>query len=291
MINHLQRFLFEETDIRGAHVRLSSAWQNMQKQQHYPAVIKTQLGQVIAASTLLASSIKFDGSLTLQIRGQGTITMLIAECTTQGNFRGLATWNNANTSAIPESVFSDQDQLAITLNPGQDKKRYQSIVTLQNQRIDNTIEHYLNHSEQIESRLWLGADQNSCSGLLLQRMPQQHHNHDPENWHRICHLASTIKQQELLQLDGSSLLNRLFTAETLRVFKPQPWQFHCHCSVERVKTMLISLGKSELESMLAEQGNVTIDCEYCNQHYAFDAIDITKFFTPSYPNDNSKTQH
>lgn len=267
----LHRFLFEELAIRGEIVHLDAAWQTVLARRSYPPPVRDVLGEALAAAALLSATIKFDGRLSLQLQGQGPLRLLLAECSSEHTLRGLARWDGAVAPASLAELCGD-GVLAITIDPGQDRYRYQGMVELSGATLETALTRYFNRSEQLPTRLKLVAGQHAVAGLLLQSLPGQ--TEDRDSWNRIETLAATLTVAELLELDARTLIRRLFYEEDVRLLEAQPLRFHCHCSRQRVATMLRALGTSELQALLAEQGKVEVACEFCGLRYDFDAVDV-----------------
>ncbi|SFX72042.1 molecular chaperone Hsp33 [Marinospirillum alkaliphilum DSM 21637] len=271
--DQVQRFLFDATAVRGELVQLHQSYQEVLNRHDYPAPIERLLGELLAAAALLTATVKLDGTLTLEARGQGQVSLLMAECNTGlkggDQLRAIARYQQQPEGETLQQLLGG-GQLVITLDPYKGQ-RYQGIVALNQDNLAACLESYFASSEQLPSRLWLMADATAAGGLLLQQLPDDHHNKDADAWERINHLAATLSQDELLHLDQHEILHRLFHEETVRVFDPQPLSFGCTCSRERIADALASLGEADLREMLAEQGNITTQCHFCNTSYTFDS--------------------
>lgn len=299
MSDQLVKFMLGAGHVRGVLVRLEATWAELQKRRSYPQAVSALVGQMAAASTLMAGSLKFDGALILQIQGDGPLKLAVAEC--QPDFGVRATAKMADDidddTPLPADLAAlvnvhGNGRCAITLDPRDPEsglQPYQGIVALtgpQDQTLSSLaamLEQYLAQSEQIDSMLMLANNDQVVCGLLLQRMPgaQQAAEgvDDPgEDFQRARHLAATLSTDELLQLAPEEILRRLFWEEGARVFEPQSPRFHCTCSRERVAGMLRMLGREEVESILVDQGEVDVRCEFCGQGYAFDAVDAAQVF-------------
>lgn len=272
-----QRFIFDQLGIRGAWVRLNASWLNVQANKEYPLPIASQLGQALAAVTLISGSIKFDGSLILQTHSDGPLNTLVAQATHQRNIRGLAHWNDQPIKGNTLPEIYGPGKLVLTLK-NQDHEPHQGIVALDGVNLASALEDYFTFSEQLETKLWLFADQQQASGFFIQKMPEP--NEDPDGWNRICLLSETIKETELQNLPCEALLYRLFHEEVIRLFEAEPVVFRCACSRERIENLLLSsYSLDEMDEILTEKNNVEVDCEFCNRHYSFDAIDIHALFS------------
>ncbi len=276
----LRRFMLEQAHVRGEWLRLDQTWQEILARADYPAFVKTILGEAVTAAVLLAATIKHDGSLTLQIRGDGPIHLLVIQATAQGTVRGLAQWNREATGSRLPDLFGDA-QLAITLESRQNNERYQSLIPVEGDSLSVALETYFERSEQLPTRLWLTSDDHSAAGILLQRLPQAEHHAD--DWQRASVLLDTLTHDELTQLEPEALLYRLFHEEDVRLFDAKAIGFHCTCSRERVETMVRSLGQTEATAIVEAQGKIEIICEFCNANYTLDAIDTGLLFTAAMP--------
>ena len=275
--DQLHRFLFDGSTIRGELVRLDATWEQLLNRQDYPQPIRTVLGEAAAATALLAATIKFDGVLTLQARGKGPLRMLVVECSGRRTLRGLARWRgNLNGLTFPELV--GDGTLVMTIDPGEGAERYQGIVELTGNSLSDCLQHYFDRSEQLPTRLWLGVSEQRAAGLLVQDMPGDALVEDADAWDRVCTLADTVTETELLDLPATVLLRRLFHEEQVRLFEPQQWSFSCKCSRERVAGVLRSLGREELTRILEEETAIEVACEYCSDAYTFDAVDVEQLF-------------
>ncbi len=284
--DRLYRFLIENSNVRGELVHLNATWQAVLDRADYPDNVKTVLGEALAACALLAATIKFDGSLILQIRGDGPVHLLVVQTTAEGSMRAIARWNKDVPEQGLHNIFG-QGQMAITIEP-KDSEPYQGIIALEGEHLKDALEAYFIQSEQLNTRLWLAADINSCGGFLLQELPGNES--DDISWEHFNHLAGTLQQDEILNLPAPELLHRLFHEEDIRLFDPEPMCFRCSCSKERISSMLLTLGSDEVHDILEEQGKVKVDCEFCNAHYEFDRIDIDALFA-SIPASSTTTKH
>jgi len=272
----LNRFLFERTQVRGGLVHLDATWQAVLERHDYPPVIRDLLGQAMAAAVLLSTTIKFDGSLTIQLTGQGPLSMLVVQASAARTLRGLAHWQEPLPSAHLGEL-AGQARLVITIDPGEGKERYQGVVALEGARLSDALDAYFARSEQLPTRLWLAVSDEAVAGLLLQRLPGE--DADQDAWDRTVALADTVQEEELLSLPVEVLLHRLFHEEEVRLLEREPLCFRCSCSEARVKEMLRGLGSEEAHRILAEEGGVHVTCEFCNAQYHFDAVDLDALFT------------
>ncbi|MGA2707007.1 MAG: Hsp33 family molecular chaperone HslO [Steroidobacteraceae bacterium] len=288
----LHRFMFEEYPIRGHLVHLDAAWRALIEHRDYPQAIRDALGQAVAASLLLAGTIKFEGVLSLQLQGEGPVHLLLAQCTSSLGVRGLARYREpANTVAAGDAgigALVGPGNLTVTLETDDKSQRYQGIVPITGERLAESLQLYFEDSEQLPTRLWLHADADGASGMLLQRLPGDGGNlavHDAADvddaWRRVQLIGETLTPEELVSLADTEILHRLFNEDDLRLYEPSPVYFRCRCSRERVSGMLQGLGEAETRSVLAERGEVEVRCDFCNRAYVFDAVDVAQLFKAS----------
>jgi len=282
----LHRFLFEHYPIRGHIVHLDAAWRALLEHREYPANIRDTLGQAVAASVLLAATLKFDGTLSLQLRGQGPMHLMLAQCSSDLGVRAVARYRDGIEGG-GLLALSGAGNLTVTLENEDLSQRYQGIVPLESDALSECLQGYFENSEQLPTRLWLHADEKGVSGMLLQRLSNDtvagrtagaHHIPNPEDvedaWRRAQLMADTLRPGELRTLTDKQILQRVFAEDDVRMFESTPVFFRCRCSRERVISMLRSLGADELRSILAERGNVEVRCDFCNRAYQFDRVDV-----------------
>lgn len=295
MTDFTQRFLFDDTDVRGEMVVLSETYAQVLAKHPYPQPVAQLLGELLAAASLLVGTLKFEGLMILQARSSGPVPLLMVECSSEGGLRGIARYDAEQIAA--DALLADlmpDGILAITVEP-KSGQRYQSLVDLDGATLADCLSNYFATSEQLPTRFWLCADGQRARGLLLQQLPADRLT-DPEareaSWQHVTTLADTLKTEELLGLDNPTLLHRLYHEEPLRLFDPRSLQFRCSCSRERSANALVSLGQSDAEQLLGENaGSVVIDCQFCNQRYAFDAADIAQLFAGGGSQAPSNTRH
>ena len=317
-MSEVHKFLFEGLPVRGTLVRLTDSWQEILQRRAantttgaYPAPVSHMLGELTAAAVLMQSSIKFNGSLTLQIAGttgSGPVKLAVTEVQPDLQFRSTATviGEVAVNSNLSQMVNVDnKGRCAVILDP-KDKfpgqQPYQGVVPLFDdhkkpiERLSSVIEHYMLQSEQLDTTMVLAANDKVAAGLLIQRIPMQgegnlagsmvsKRNEDEiglnEHYNRLAVFAASLKQEELLTLDANEILHRLFWEEAVIRYEPLSAKFACTCSRERVSNMILSLGKTEVEEILAERGDVEVSCEFCGQQQRFDPVDAAQIFVDS----------
>ncbi|SOE48495.1 33 kDa chaperonin (Heat shock protein 33) (HSP33) [plant metagenome] len=294
MTDTLKKYLFEDRQVKVQIAELRDTWRHAQSHVQYPPTVRKLLGELVAAATLLAGNLKLDGSLVLQMHGDGPISLLVVEC--RGDLSLRATVKLREDHELPEDgtlqsllnthgkgrfivVLDPRDKL-----PGQ--TAYQGVVPLEGETVAEVLEHYMLASEQLDTRLWLAADDAKATGVLLQRLPgegghgtdTQLASNDLDAWDRACHLAGTLKAEELLSTDSDTIIRRLFWEESLLAFEPLPVRWHCPCSKQKVADMLRMLGAKEVESILEERGKVDVTCDFCGKPYSFDPVDCAELF-------------
>ena len=303
MQDTLHKFLFEDHSVRVEAVRLGPAWQQTRINHAYPPAVNRLLGELVAASTLLAANHKFDGSLILQLQGDGAVALLVAECRADLSVRA--------TVKLREREVREDDTIqtlvnpngtgrfVVVLDPPRDtpgRQTYQGVVPIEGNSVAEALEQYMLRSEQLHSRIWLAADDHHCAGILLQQLPSQGGiqtsslSDAQESWIRANHLADTIKPDELLATDSAAMVHRLFWDETLLVSAPRPVTWRCSCTRERVADMLRMLGQPEVDSILQERNQVEVCCEFCGKPYEFDQVDAAALFQPV-PSVENKSVH
>jgi len=294
----LQRFIFENAAVRGELVEISETWKQIQARKEYPAPVRTLLGELLAAAALLTANLKFKGMMILQMHGDGPVKLLVIECDSELHLR--ATAKLRPDAVIPEGAglkelvnAHGQGRFVITLDPADKlpgQQPYQGIVPLDGDSVAVAIENYMQRSEQLDTKLWLAANENVVRGLLLQKLPREGGTgtqtaDDLEAWNHTVMLASTVRSDELLSTDINTMLRRLFWEETIRVFEPNHPTFYCSCSREKVGNMLRMLGKQEIDAALVDLGELSINCDFCGQHYSFDAVDCAQLFATDVASD------
>ena len=301
----LHRFMFEQFPIRGHLVHLDAAWRALIEHREYPAAIRDTLGEAVAASLLLAATVKFEGVLSLQLQGDGPVHLLLAQCTGGLGVRGLARYREgvhtgagADADGIVDLIGAGN--LTVTLETDDSAQRYQGIVPIAGQRLAESLQVYFENSEQLPTRLWLHADAFGASGMLLQKLPVADAPHGAEAvdaaavedaWRRVQLIGETLTPEELQTLADAEILHRLFNEDDVRLFEPAPVYFRCRCSRERVSRMLQGLGHAETRSVLAERGEVEVRCDFCNRAYVFDAVDVAHLFNAGVASDSGSSVH
>jgi molecular chaperone Hsp33 len=301
----LHRFLFEQYPIRGHLVHLDAAWHALIEHRDYPEAIRDTLGEAVAASLLLAATIKFEGVLSLQMQGDGPVHLMLVQCTSGLGVRGLARYRDDASGASRIGDMIGAGNLTVTLETDEGAQRYQGIVPIAGERLAESLQVYFENSEQLPTRLWLHADAQGASGMLLQKLPGRGSSPatgaaedaamDAEAiedaWRRVQLIAATLTGEELRTLGDEEILHRLFNEDDVRLFEASPVYFRCRCSRERVASMLQGLGEAETRSVLKERGDVEVRCDFCNRAYVFDAVDVAQLFNANLTGDGGATVH
>lgn len=276
------RFLLPAAGVRGVAVHLDETWRSIAARADYPAAAAELLGEAAAAAALFTGHAKVDGRLSVQLRSQGAIGTLFAECTAAGTLRGIVRLDEAAGAPSRDLRTLGSDALlAITIeNPGLgggEPMRYQGLVALEAARLDEAFEDYFRQSEQLPTRLLLACDGQRAAGLLLQKLPGEEG--DEDGFRRASALFDTLGGEELLALPSAEVVHRLFHEEAPQLVGEKPLHFACSCSRERVEGMLVSLGREEADAaVVAGGGTASVLCEFCGQGYGFDGHQIATLF-------------
>ncbi len=290
MQDQLNRFIFENTPIRGEVVRLEATWQSVLERHDYPVALRIILGELMAAAALLTATLKLDGALVLQIQGDGLLSLLVVECNSDMTMRATAKWSDELPVAESLNKLVGNGKCVITLLP-HDGQSYQGVVPLEGDSIADIIAGYMARSEQLDTVLWLTANDHNAAGMLLQKLPDQPLQDDDDDWNRITQLGGTVKPNELLELSAQTLLHRLFFEEDVRLFEPQAIAFSCPCSRAGVANVLRMLGEEEIAKLVNERKHIEVHCEFCNQRYEFDKIDAEQLFVTDIAVPGGETRH
>lgn len=279
--DQIQRILFDQIDVRGVVAGLEHSYQEVLARHDYPPVLQRLLGEMLAAVSMLGSTLKFAGRLLLQAQGEGEVRLLMAECNHRHELRALARYEGDVADDLAFNELLVNGRIALTIEP-ESGQRYQGVVPLEGATLAQCLQSYFEQSEQLGTSIQLVADGQRAAGLMLQVLPAEGKGDD--DWQRISMLASTLKDSELLELENEQLLYRLFHEETCRLYDPQAVCFKCDCSRERSAEVLKYMNEDELLDILAQQdGVIDVGCQFCNQGYRFDEADIRALFqTPGY---------
>ncbi len=270
-------FVFESLPVRGAIVQLERTWQRMQRDHNYADPVAEVLGHSAAATALIAQSLKFDGTITFQINGEGPLTMLVMQSTDDLDLRGVASAQNVSgCTAFADLVTGAR--CAVTVDSGAMERPYQGIVEISSDSLAASLENYFAQSVQVPSYVQLAQDSSRCGGILLQQMPEESPTLE-DDWRRLGFLAKTLRAEDLADGASHELLHKLFAEDDVRAFKPREARFRCRCTQQKVEEVLRLLGEEETRSACEEQGKVEVTCEYCGRLRTFDAVDVSRLFT------------
>jgi molecular chaperone Hsp33 len=291
MTDTIQRFSFTDGPVRGQWVRLENVLEVINDHQPYPANVGSLLGEMLAAVAMVADGIKFEGAVSLQSRGPGPLTTVLAECRSRHLLRGIARW--PEDASLPSSpalpALLGNGQLAITLIPDSTDQPYQGLVAIDDEDLSANLERYFAESEQLPTRLMFAATPTRVTGLLLQRLPDSDTATEIELdqndafWEEIGLMTATLTEQELADLDPDRLLGRLYAEYRLTMQPPRSLRFSCTCSREKTGDTLRSLGREDIMDLLEEQGEVLVTCEICGECHRFDPFDVHLLFEPESP--------
>jgi molecular chaperone Hsp33 len=301
--DQIKKFLLQDKSARVIATSIEQAWQDAITHQTNSEPVLQLLGELVAAATLLAANLKFDGALLLQMQGQGAVKLLVVECRHDMTIRAtvkLRREPQTHETGLQALLNADQQgRFVVILNPPKDqptRQPYQGVVPLRGDTVAEVLEDYMGQSEQLLTRIWLSARPDRVAGLLLQRMP-----HDggletvdeaqtAQSWQTAEAICETISSDELVSISTDTLLHRLFWESPVINLEETPIVWHCGCDRARVAGMLRSLGVDEVNSIVKEQGQVTVTCEFCGTPYVFDPIDATALFESGLP-DSGPTLH
>lgn len=273
----LQRFMFEHAHIRGEIAHLDETFKTIMQQQDYPPVIKNLLGEALVSCLLLAGSIKFEGDVSLQFHGDDHLPLLLVQCDHQLQIRAFAKYQENSQDTDYTNAFLN-GKMVLIINQYNQTQAYQSVVPISSLSMSDNIMNYFAQSEQISTRVWLAVNDETAAGMLLQLMPGQDTAAREQFWEYAVQIGQTISEHELLTLDNTTLLHRLYHETELRLYPARHVVFRCRCNTEKMQQVLKVLGKDDVQDLLKEKGQIEVCCDFCNQQYTFDAIDVTLLF-------------
>jgi len=283
----LYRYLFEEYEVRGELVQLDSTYRHIVDAQNYPVQVQKLLGELLVATSLLTATLKFEGSITVQLQGDGPVRLAVINGDHNQQLRGVARHEGDLPTDDKLQSLIGNGQLVITITP-EEGERYQGIIALEADTLAACLEQYFAQSEQLATRLWIRTGHHEgtprAAGILLQELPARSEDHGADFDHLI-QLTSTIKDEELFGLEAEEILYRLYHQDKVRVFDPQAIEFRCTCSRARCEGALLQIEKEEAVAMVQELGKIDMHCDYCGAHYEFDGIDIETLFSRAPGND------
>lgn len=283
----LQRFILKDLHVRGQWIHLDHAYKAIQSIHPYPITIRMLIGEALAASALISSTLKYEGRTTLQIEGPGAIKLLLAQCNHLFHLRGLAKWDEVIDLTSTAPLFSDA-QCLISITQATSQEAYSGIVPLEQDNLAACLENYFQQSEQLPTKFYFASTHDHIVGLMLQSLPDDVMT--PDMWQHVTCLADTLTQPELLSVGPMALMHRLFHSEAMEWFIENPVEFKCSCSKEKSEQALITFGEKEAMDIFNTVTTLVVNCEFCNRSYAFDKIDVYRIFHPS-PDSPPSTLH
>ena len=301
--DRVRRFIFENRPVRGHWVRLGPAWRELRAHTAYPPAVTGLLGEAVIASVLLAATLKFRGTLTFQLEGDGAVRLLVAQCTHDFRVRAVARYGGgavcreppgAQDGALFRRLVGRAGRVTVTVEAEEGSLRYQGVVPLAGGSLAESLEAYFASSEQLPTRVLLAADEACGAGILVQRLPGGGEGASEEiaaAWQGAQRGIERLNASQLLLWPAEQLLVQGFADQDVRLFRGSAVHFRCRCSQDRVAGILRALGAQEVRGVLAEQGSVTVTCEFCHKPYRFDAVDVEALFSPESPRDGSQAVH
>ncbi|WP_310608318.1 Hsp33 family molecular chaperone HslO [Buttiauxella brennerae] len=284
--DQLHRYLFENFAVRGELVTVSETWKQIMENHDYPAPVKTILGELLVATSLLTATLKFDGDITVQLQGDGPMSLAVINGNNNQQMRGVARFKGEIPADADLKTLVGNGYLVITITPAQGE-RYQGVVGLEGDTLAACLEDYFLRSEQLPTRLFIRTGEvegkPAAGGMLLQVLPAQ--DAQADDFNHLAALTETIKAEELLTLPANDVLWRLYHEEEVTLYDPQAVEFKCTCSRERCADALRTLPDEEVNSILAEEGEIDMNCDYCGNHYVFNSMDIAEIRNNASPAD------
>ena len=277
--NVLNRYLFEDLSVRGELVQMDEAYQQIISSKEYPAPVQKLLGELLVSTTLLTATLKFEGSITMQLQGDGPVSLAVINGDNDQKIRGVARFDGdiADDAGLHDLI--GKGHLVITIDPKKGE-RYQGIVGLEGDTLAEVLEGYFANSEQLKTRLWLRTGEHEgkahAAGMLLQVMPDG--TGTPDDFEHLEQLTDTVKSEELFSLEANDLLYRLYNQEKVQVFTPQPVEFFCGCSRQRSGAAIITVAQEEIYDIISSEGSVALHCDYCGTNYSFDKNDVDALY-------------
>ncbi|ELP5729785.1 Hsp33 family molecular chaperone HslO [Vibrio vulnificus] len=277
--NVLNRYLFEDLSVRGELVQLDEAYQRIISSKEYPAALQKLLGELLVSTTLLTATLKFEGSITIQLQGDGPVSLAVINGDNEQKIRGVARWEGEIADDATLHDMMGKGYMVITIEPKKGE-RYQGIVGLEGDNLEQVLEGYFERSEQLKTRLWIRTGEHEgkahAAGMLIQVVPDG--TGSENDFEHLEQLTNTVKNEELFTLPADELLYRLYNQEQVRLFEPQTVEFHCGCSRERSGAAIVTIDKNEIYDILASDGSVSLHCDYCGTTYSFDESDLSKLY-------------
>jgi molecular chaperone Hsp33 len=301
--DRVRRFIFENQPVRGHWVRLEDAWRELRAHADYPPAVTELLGQAVVASVLLAATLKFRGTLTFQLQGNGAVRLLVAQCTHDFKVRAVARCDDARVATLSSdargrvpfrALVGAEGRVTVTVEADEKSLRYQGIVPLTGASLAESLETYFASSEQLPTRVLLAADESHGAGILVQKLPEaaaSEAEEVAEAWEGAERGMAQLSPKGLRHESVEELLAKGFPGRDLRLFRGAPVRFECRCSHGRVSGLLRALGADEVRDVLREQGSVTVTCEFCHRPYRFEPEDVAALFADSGPPEGSDSIH
>jgi len=284
MTDKIHRFIFDNYNIRGEMVKLSTSSQRMIQGHQYPFIVANLLQQAAAVNVLLATTLKFEGRISIQLQTKGKLKMLVVQTSHTLDYRGVAQYDKeADYSNLTFKDITEGGQMCITIEPNKGQ-RYQGIVPLEGDNLAQCVETYFKQSEQLRTKIWLYNDHSQVFGLMLQALPDMN---DEDSFQHLVFLATTLTEHECLAVESETLLHRLFHQESINNLAVDSIEFSCGCSRTKMLNSLVFVGDDEIDEILREEGKISITCEFCLNNYAFSDIDIKEHRSI----DGNSTQH
>ncbi len=286
--DNLNRYIFEDISVRGELVQLHETYHAILENKHYPAPVQTLLGELLVATSLLTATLKFEGSIAVQLQGDGPVKLAVINGDNEQQLRGVARWEGDVPTSNNIHDLIGKGHMVITITPKKGE-RYQGVVGLEGHSVAECLEGYFAQSEQLKTRIILRTEQSTqyAAGMLLQVLPDN--KGTAEDFERLEKLTETVTNEELFTLNAEEILYRLYHQESVKLFDPQAVTFQCGCSRDRSASAILSLPRNEVEDILTETGHVTLHCDYCGSDYAFDAVDVAALFENAHT--RSSTEH
>ncbi|HAS8514391.1 TPA: Hsp33 family molecular chaperone HslO [Vibrio vulnificus] len=277
--NVLNRYLFEDLSVRGELVQLDEAYQRIISSKDYPAALQKLLGELLVSTTLLTATLKFEGSITIQLQGDGPVSLAVINGDNEQKIRGVARWEGHIADDATLHDMMGKGYMVITIEPKKGE-RYQGIVGLEGDNLEQVLEGYFERSEQLKTRIWIRTGEHEgkahAAGMLIQVVPDG--TGSENDFEHLEQLTNTVKNEELFTLPANELLYRLYNQEQVRLFEPQNVEFRCGCSRERSGAAIVTVDKNEIYDILASDGSVSLHCDYCGTTYSFDESDVNKLY-------------
>ncbi|MDP3559926.1 MAG: Hsp33 family molecular chaperone HslO [Legionellaceae bacterium] len=273
----LRPFLLEQYQIRGQLIYLNNTLQTIVNQRAYPPFIRQLLGEALLTSIMLTSSLKFEGRLNVQFQGDEPLSLLLAQCDHSLGVRGLVQFAETATQEDYAQAFL-KGTMVCTITHNKDPQSYQSMIPIYSTSLAENVMQYFKQSDQINSYVFLGVENDRAFGLLLQAMPSTNPEEQAAFWEEAVAVLATLNPQETWSISPETLLQRLYPEQNIRIFDEKPLRFQCRCNAERMQQLVCSLGKAEAEALLQKNQVIDVTCDFCNTSYTFSKDEVAHFF-------------